>query len=130
MIEIPLSLLPLCVVILLTLGSAALSPENWAAEQIERYQLTREQVEQLGTIENQYSDEIAQLRQQLGQSERELIDLIVSTTSADQIRQREDQFEALQAAAARLYFDKFLEMREVLTVAQRRQLCSPLLRVQ
>jgi hypothetical protein len=47
---------------------------------------------------------------------------MVSTVLATQIRERERQFEALQIQAAQLYFDKFLAIREVLTLEQRLQL--------
>ncbi len=122
MISIPLSLLPLYVVMLLTLGQAAISQENWATKWIEEYQITSEQVTQLGAIENQYSDQIDQRSQELKQAERELTELMVSTVLATQIRERERQFEALQIQAAQLYFDKFLAIREVLTLEQRLQL--------
>ncbi len=122
MISIPLSLLPLYVVMLLTLGQAAISQENWATKWIEEYQITSEQVTQLGAIENQYSDQIDQRSQELKQAERELTDLMVSTASATQIQEREREFEALQIQAAQLYFDKFLAIREVLTLEQRLQL--------
>ncbi len=122
MISIPLSLLPLYVVMLLTLGQAAISQENWATKWIEEYQITSEQVTQLGAIENQYSDQIDQRSQELKQAERELTDLMVSTASATQIQEREREFEALQIQAAQLYFDKFLAIRDVLTLEQRLQL--------
>jgi Spy/CpxP family protein refolding chaperone len=107
---------------LLTLGQAAISQENWATKWIEEYQITSEQVTQLGAIENQYSDQIDQRSQELKQAERELTDLMVSTASATQIQEREREFEALQIQAAQLYFDKFLAIRDVLTLEQRLQL--------
>lgn len=122
MIAIPLSLLPLYVVMLLTLGQAAISQDAWATKWIQEYQVTPSQINQLGAIENQYSDQIAQLRQELQQAERELTDLMAGTALATQIREKERQFEALQVQVAHVYFDKFLEIREVLTLAQRLQL--------
>lgn len=118
MIAIPLSLLPLYVVMLLTLGQAAISHEAWATKWINDYQVTPSQINQLGTIENRYSDQIAQLSQELKQAERKLTELMASTALATQIREKERHFEALQIQVAHLYFDKFLEIREVLTLAQ------------
>jgi hypothetical protein len=107
---------------LLTLGQAAISPENWATEYIERFQITSTQVGQLIIIENRYSDQIAPLMQQVNQAERELTDLMVTTAAASQILPTQRQLEALKIQAAQLYFNEALEIRELLTLAQRLQL--------
>ncbi len=62
--------------------------------------------------------------QQVNQAERELIDLMVTTASAPQILSIERQIEALKIQAAQLYFDEALEIRELLTLAQRLQLST------
>jgi Spy/CpxP family protein refolding chaperone len=107
---------------LLTLGEAAHSQEDWATTSIQKYQINPVQVTRLGTIENQYSDQITQFSQELRKAERELTELMVSTASVTQIQEKERQFEALQIQAAQLYFDKSLAIREVLTPEQRLQL--------
>jgi hypothetical protein len=109
---------------LLRLGKAAISPEYWATEDIERFKITYTQVSQLIIIENRYSEQIAPLMQQVNQAERELIDLMVTTASAPQILSIERQIEALKIQAAQLYFDEALEIRELLTLAQRLQLST------
>ncbi len=122
MMTIPISLLPLYVIIVVKLGQAAISQEVWAIQYIEKYQITVEQVNRLGAIETQHSGPIAQLLQQLDQAQRELIELMIGIAPATQLRERERQFEALQIQAAQLYFEEFLEIREVLTLRQRQQL--------
>ncbi len=122
MIAIPLSLLPWYVVMLLRLGHAAISSDHWATQLIEQYQITNQQVNQLIVIENRYSDQIDQLSQQLKLAEKELTKLMVNSAESTPIIERERQFEALQLQAAQLYFDKFLAIREVLTLAQRLEL--------
>jgi Spy/CpxP family protein refolding chaperone len=107
---------------LLTLGEAAHSQQDWATQWIQEYRITPVQVTRLGAIENQYSDQITQFSPELRQAERELTELMVTTASATQIREKERQFEALQIQAAQLYFDKSLAIREVLTLEQRLQL--------
>ena len=119
--SIPISFLPMYVIMVVALGEAATSSKSWAIQYIQRYQVTSEQVERLRMIENQYSGRIGQFLQQLNQAQRELIELVVGTASSSQIRERERQFEALQIQAAQVYFDEFLEIREVLTPEQRRQ---------
>jgi Spy/CpxP family protein refolding chaperone len=107
---------------LLRLGHAAISSDHWATQLIEQYQITNQQVNQLIVIENRYSDQIDQLSQQLKLAEKELTKLMVNSAESTPIIERERQFEALQLQAAQLYFDKFLAIREVLTLAQRLEL--------
>lgn len=59
--------------------------------------------------------------QQVKQAEKELTDLMVTTASAPQILPTARQLEALKIQAAQLYFDEALEIRELLTLAQRLQ---------
>ena len=125
MMTIPISLLPLYVITVVKLGQAAISQEVWAIQYIKKHQITVEQINRLEAIETQFSGPIAQLLQQLDQAQRELIELMVSIAPATQLRERERQFEALQIQAAQLYFEEFLEIREVLTIEQRQQLAWP-----
>jgi Spy/CpxP family protein refolding chaperone len=106
---------------MLMLGQAAISQEDWAAQYIETYRITPEQVKQLGVIERRYSKPTTQFRQALNQSEQELNKLMVSSARATQFREKARQFEALQVTGAQLYFEEFLEIREMLTQEQRRQ---------
>ena len=126
-LEIPLSLLPIYVVMLLFLGKSvtdanpkATSPENVAS--VQSYHLTVEQVRNLSQIQNQYAKQIEQLNQKLGQDERELTGLMSGKASPEEISRKYNQLQNLKQQAAQVYFKKFLAMREVLTLAQRRQL--------
>ncbi len=121
MFLIPFSFLPSFVVMMLALGQAANSQDEWATQYIEKYKITPEQVAQLRVIEERYCNQTANFRLELKQAERELFELMVSTASSTQWQEKARQFEALQTEAAQLYFNEFLEIREVLTLEQRRQ---------
>jgi Spy/CpxP family protein refolding chaperone len=117
-----ISLLPMCVTIILSIGQSLRSVSNpW----IERLQLTPEQIEQIEAIENQYADRITQFEKELQQLEVVLTQLIVSTATADQLKQQERELETLKIEAAQVYFEKFLAIRTVLTSEQLLVQCEP-----
>jgi Spy/CpxP family protein refolding chaperone len=94
-----------------------------APEFIASIQLTQAQIAQIKTIEAQYSDQINQFQPELAKAERALTELIVSTASADQVRQQERDLEAFKNQAAQVYFEKFLALRDVLSAPQLQKIC-------
>ncbi len=50
--------------------------------------------------------------------------LILSTGSAEELRQKEHELEVLKLEATRVYFEKFLAIREVLTPVQVLKQCE------
>ena len=128
MIQVLISLLPVCAYIVLGIGqmlggTGELPPEarQWA----ESLHLTQDQIVQIQTVETDYADAIAQFYQQLQQFETDLTDLMVSDASVGEVRQKEREFEALKLQAAQVYFEKFLDIRSILTPSQLQGQCAP-----
>lgn len=121
--SIIISLLPLCVTFVLTIGQTLIVEDTnaWITD----LQLTQAQIEQIKAIENQYSSQTNSFDQELQQIEISLTQLIIGTASTDQLKQKERELEALKIDAAQVYFEKFLAIREVLTPAQLLKLCEP-----
>ncbi len=89
-------------------------------------QLTPEQVDQIKMIELEYSDQIRQFAQEIQQADVDMNRLMVGIEPPDQIRREERALEALKIQAAPVYFEKFLAIREVLTLAQLQRIRSDL----
>lgn len=137
-------LVPTVAVLMLSLGSAvafaapkALLPQTIAQNTegrrphgqyweklTQELNLTPEQVQKVQAIRDQSKDEIAQRRQAVVQARQELQDLMASTASADQIREKHRQVETLGQQVMDLKFEQMLAIREVLTPEQRRQAAS------
>lgn len=116
MFNIIISLLPQSVTLLLGIGKALLTGNS--NEWVESFELTETQVNQLKIIENEYEDSTTKLETEVYEGEFLLTKLIISTGSAEDLKQKEYELEMLKLEATQVYFEKFLAIREVLTPAQ------------
>jgi Spy/CpxP family protein refolding chaperone len=96
-------------------------PNRGKAQLFQELNLTPEQTQQIEAIQNQYQDQISQRRQAVRQARQELVELMASTASQNQIREKYRQVETLKQQVADIKFESMLAMREVLTPEQRRQ---------
>lgn len=122
MFKIIISLLPQSVTLLLGIGKALLTGNS--NEWIESFELTETQVKQLKIIENEYEDSTTKLETEVYEGEILLTKLIISTGSAEELKQQEHELEMLKFEATQVYFEKFLAIREVLTPAQILKQCE------
>jgi len=93
---------------------------------IQRLNLTTEQTQRMQTISNKYRGQIFELAKTLRQAEFELGQMLGSDVSIDALRQKHRQVETLKQKVGNLRFESLLEMREVLTPEQRRQVAQNL----
>lgn len=91
------------------------------AQLFQELNLAPEQTQQIEAIRNQYQDQISQRKQAVRQARQELVELMASTASQNQIREKYRQVETLKQQVADIKFESMLAMREVLTPEQRRQ---------
>ncbi len=124
---IPISLLPFYAIALLSLGDivASVNYRDTASPEIksyiQKYHLTPEQIQSLSQIQNQYAKQLQQLNQELKQDEKELTEMMMGEASPEEISIKYDRLQILKQQAAQLYLKKFLAIRQVLTIDQRRQ---------
>ncbi len=111
-----ISMFPLFINVILSIGEALLDKKK--RHFIDVLQLTQEQVDQIKAIEHKYSDQIDRFEQELKQAEMEITRLMINTESPDQIKRKERELETLRIQAAPVYFEKFLAIREALTLPQ------------
>lgn len=88
---------------------------------IQKVNLTAEQTQRMQTISNKYKGQIFASTQVLHKAQLELSQMLASDASLDSLRQKHRQVEALKQKVGNLRFESLLEMREVLTPEQRRQ---------
>lgn len=86
---------------------------------MQQLNLTQNQKQQLQTIQQQYREPLHEQRQKLAQAQQELSELMASTASQNQIREKYRQVEALRQQVGALNLDSMLAMREVMTLEQR-----------
>jgi Spy/CpxP family protein refolding chaperone len=124
MFSMVLSLLPSCVSLILAIGQSLLyggSGNEWT----DSIGLNPEQIEQIKAIENSYRNAISQFEANIQTREAALTQSIISGESIENLRQKERELESLKIEAAQVYFEKFLEIRAVLTPAQILKQCEP-----
>ncbi len=114
--SVHMSMFPWPVYIILSTGQQIASGENNSF--MDELQPTQEQVNQIKMIEHQYSAQIHQLTQEMRQAEMEINGLMVGAESSDRIQQKERELEALKMQVVPVYFEKFLAIREILTLSQ------------
>lgn len=86
--------------------------------------LTPDQMQQMQAIRSRYQNQISQRAQALRQAESELQQLMASNADTNQIRTKHNQVQSLRQQLAQVRFESMLEMRQVLTPEQRRQLAQ------
>lgn len=93
---------------------------------IQKVNLTPEQAQRMQIISNKYRGEIFSSAKALRQAQFELGQMLGSDTSLDSLRQKHRQVEILKQKLGNLRFESLLEMREVLSPEQRRQVAQNL----
>ena len=81
--------------------------------------LNPEQEQQISEIYSTYRENISPIRSELRTEEKRLQELMVGTSSEDQLREQHKTIVNLREELADLYFEGILEIREVLTPEQR-----------
>lgn len=88
---------------------------------IEQLNLSNEQVRQLQAIRQKYEQRMNPLMEKMRSSDNQLRQLLASDASADQIRTKRQEVVTLRRQVSDMRFESMLEMRNVLTLDQRRQ---------
>lgn len=91
---------------------------------IQKVNLTPEQTQRMQTISNKYRNDISASAKALRQAQFELGQMLGSDASLDSLRQKHRQVETLKQKVGQLRFESLLEMREVLSPEQRRQVAQ------
>jgi Spy/CpxP family protein refolding chaperone len=91
--------------------------QNW----MDKLNLTQEQRTKIEAIHAKYKDQIDQNQQAMRQGQEEMRELMMGDASADTIRQKHQALEPIMQKTGQLRFESMLEIREVLTLEQRRQ---------
>lgn len=89
---------------------------NWLAE----LNLSAKQVQTIRGIRRQYKDQLTAERQAARQARIELRDLMGSSASANEVRQKYQQVSQRKQAMMETQFESLLAIREVLTPDQRK----------
>ncbi|MGB3511785.1 MAG: Spy/CpxP family protein refolding chaperone [Microcoleaceae cyanobacterium] len=80
--------------------------------------LTEEQTQKIMTIRNQHQEDIVKSLENLRGAQEELNNMIISSSSDNQLREKHSEVIQLRKELAELQFDTILKMREVLTPEQ------------
>jgi periplasmic protein CpxP/Spy len=99
-------------------------PDRGMPRWIGELNLTPDQMQRMQGIRSRYENQISQRAQALRQAETELQGLMASNADSNQIRAKHNQVQTLRQQLAQIRFESMLEMREVLTPEQRRQLAE------
>ncbi|MDY7049220.1 MAG: Spy/CpxP family protein refolding chaperone [Microcystis panniformis WG22] len=93
--------------------------DNSRERLIEQLNLTDEQKSKVAAIRQKYQEKTKQLRQTLRSNEQELNSLLSNNASDRDIRAKHQQVSRNRQEISNLQFESFLEIRQVLTPAQR-----------
>ncbi|TRU32279.1 MAG: periplasmic heavy metal sensor [Microcystis aeruginosa Ma_MB_F_20061100_S20] len=93
--------------------------DNSRERLIEQLNLTDEQKSKVAAIRQKYQEKTKQLRQTLRSNEQELNSLLSNNASDRDIRAKHQQVSRNRQEMSNLQFESFLEIRQVLTPAQR-----------
>ncbi|MFM8307266.1 MAG: Spy/CpxP family protein refolding chaperone [Microcystis aeruginosa] len=88
---------------------------------IEQLNLTDEQKSKVAAIRQKYQEKTKQLRETLRSNEQELNSLLSNNASDRDIRAKHQQVSRNRQEMSNLQFESFLEIRQVLTPAQRQE---------
>ncbi|WP_017718432.1 Spy/CpxP family protein refolding chaperone [Kamptonema formosum] len=97
-------------------------PGRGPGELFEQLNLSQDQMQKMQQIQERYKTQMQQQQKTLRQAEDELRDLMAGTADQNQLREKHRQVQALREKMGELRFESLLEMREVLTPDQRRQM--------
>jgi hypothetical protein len=144
MFSVLASLLPSCVFFLLGIGNSLRFAETGNPEitgleftpeqlkemleanqkSIDEYEFSPEQIEQIMAIERHYADSINQFDTDVESHEILFAQLLISSGSVEDLKQKEREMTAIRIEAAQVQFEKFLAIREVLTPEQLLKHCE------
>lgn len=99
-------------------------PGRGPGELFEQLNLSQDQMQKMQQIRERYKTQMQQQQQTLRQAEDEFRDMMSSTASQSQLREKHRQVQGLREQMGELRFESMLEMREVLTPDQRRQMAE------
>jgi Spy/CpxP family protein refolding chaperone len=88
---------------------------------LDELNLTDAQKQEINRIRQQNRPKMQALRQEIQAKQAELQTLMAGNSSDSQLRSKHEQITALRQDMASLHFDNMLEIRKVLTPAQRSQ---------
>ncbi len=89
---------------------------------LQQLNLSQDQMQQIQAIRDRYKGQMEQRGQALRQAQQELGNLMAGTASSNDIRDKHRQVEQLRQQLAQMRFESMLEIRDVLSPDQRRQL--------
>lgn len=104
------------------LAQAQRQRRNPQANWLKELNLSKEQLQKIQAIRQQYQTRLNQQRQAVQQAGTELKQLIASNASTEQIRQKFDQVQTLRQNLAKTRIESMLAIREVLTPEQRQKM--------
>ncbi|MFM7909200.1 MAG: Spy/CpxP family protein refolding chaperone [Microcystis sp.] len=93
--------------------------DNSRERLIEQLKLTNDQKSKVDAIRQKYQEKTKQLRETLRSNEQELNSLLSNNASDRDIRAKHQQVSRNRQEISNLQFESFLEIRQVLTPAQR-----------
>ena len=88
---------------------------------IEQLKLTDDQKSKVAAIRQKYQEKTQELRETLRSNEQELNSLLSNNASDRDIRSKHQQVSRNRQEISNLQFESFLEIRQVLTPAQRKE---------
>jgi hypothetical protein len=91
---------------------------------IDGYEFSPEQIEQIMAVERHYADSINQFDADVESHEILFAQLLISSGSVEDLKQKEREMTAIRIEAAQVQFEKFLAIREVLTPEQLLKHCE------
>lgn len=90
-------------------------------EFMEKLNLTTEQRQQIQSIRTKYQPQMESIRQEMRTERETLRQMMTNNSSSDNLRSQHNKIASLNQRIGDLRFQSMLEMREVLTPAQRQQ---------
>ncbi|MBW4493680.1 MAG: Spy/CpxP family protein refolding chaperone [Oscillatoria princeps RMCB-10] len=97
-------------------------PGRGPGDLFEQLNLSQDQVQKMQQIRERYKNQMQQQQQTLRQAEEEFRNMMAGTADKNQLREKHRQVQGLREQMGELRFESMLEMREVLTAEQRRQM--------
>lgn len=95
-------------------------PQKWGRYGLmEELNLKQEQQQKLQLIQSRYKDKIEYLQEGINRSNQEFRSLMISNIDPGQIRNKHQEVQDLRQKLDNLRLESMIEMREVLTPAQR-----------
>jgi Spy/CpxP family protein refolding chaperone len=95
--------------------------DNSRERLIEQLNLTDDQKSKVAAIRQKYQEKTKKLRETLRSNEQELNSLLSNNASDRDIRAKHQQISRNRQEMSNLQFESFLEIRQVLTPAQRKE---------